>query len=83
MSNTQDPNSPGAPPLPEGVMQMPLVLLNNVNLRIDALPNGEKMIVIGPLALGIPMSSENEKWLREQLSVSGIKVVGPGILPRL
>lgn len=64
--------------VPSGpVQQVPVVMLGNCQMHVEKMPNGDKAIMIGPLALGIPLSQENIKWMEEQLKGTGIVIPRP------
>lgn len=75
-------------PLPEipQSLNIPLIMLGGqgfgVSMRIDKFPTGEKMLVLGPLALGIPLSPDSEKWLTDNLNPSGVMIVPAGAMPK-
>jgi hypothetical protein len=62
-------------------MQIPAVVISNVGLRVDALPNGEKMLVIGPLVLALPLDVGAQKWVSDNLASSKIAIVSAGEMP--
>jgi len=61
-------------------VQLPVIMLSALPMRVDTYPNGEKCVMIGPLFLGLPINADAEKWLKEQLTSSGILVPRPGML---
>ena len=67
-------------------LNIPLIMLGGqgfgVGMRIDKFPTGEKMLVLGPLVLGVPLSPETEKWLIDNLNSSGVLVVPAGMMPK-
>lgn len=66
-------------------LNIPLIMLGGqgfgVGMRIDRFPTGEKMLVLGPMVLGVPLSPESEKWLTDNLSGSGVLVVPASAMP--
>lgn len=64
-------------PPPTPFQQVPVVLLDKCQMRVEKMPNGDKVILVGPLALGIPLSQENLKWMEEQLKGTGIVIPRP------
>ena len=82
-------NIPGLPPgneIPQGTpqIQIPLIGLQGVGLRIDTMPDGNRILVIGPVALGIMMDEKTSKWLNENTSAaaeSGIVIARAGAVP--
>jgi len=64
-------------PLAE-TMRVPLVKIETAELRIDTMPNGHKVLLIGPVMLALPLSPDNQRFLREQMT--GIVIATPGDL---
>ena len=73
----------GVPPLVEvpvtELARVPMLAITGAAMRVQDGPDGKKLLMIGPLVLGIPMTPESQKWLREQLSP--IVIAAPSDLP--
>jgi hypothetical protein len=66
------------PPEPDpNTIQIPLVALQGVQMRIDQFPTGERMLVLGPLALGVHLTEPVEKWLAENLAAKPSGIIVP------
>lgn len=78
MSGIHVPGGNGPPPQE---LMVPVVVLNQVQIRIDTLPDGTRMLMIGPLALALPLNDQVEAWLNENLKAaqSGIVIAKPGM----
>jgi hypothetical protein len=59
-------------------MRVPLVKIETAEIRLDSMPNGNKVMLIGPVMLALPLSPENQRFLKEQMS--GIVIAAPGDL---
>jgi hypothetical protein len=60
--------------VPPAEMQFPLVPVQGVQLRMERAGSGERVLLIGPLVLALPLSGGSEQWLRGQLEGAGIVV---------
>lgn len=59
-------------------LRVPLVKVETAELRIDTMPNGHKVLLIGPVIMAVPLSPDNQRFLKEQMS--GIVIAAPGDL---
>lgn len=60
-------------------IQIPLIPLNNVSLMVQDQPNGDKVILMGPIMLALPVNEDAKKAIVEQLT--GITIAGADTLP--
>jgi hypothetical protein len=66
------------------VMNVPLLQLAGAGLRVDTLPDGNRILVIGPVAMAIALTPEMEEWLKAQISQgSGLVIARPDQIPKL
>jgi hypothetical protein len=65
---------PVPPVVPPAEMQFPLVPVQGVQLRMERAGSGERVLLIGPVVLALPLSGGSEQWLRGQLEGAGIVV---------
>jgi hypothetical protein len=72
----------GGAPAPTEI-QVPLIALNNVMVRVDTHPSGERMLVMGPMAFAIALTPDLEKWLVDNLKGSGLVIARPDQVPNL
>jgi hypothetical protein len=68
------------PPVAGQPVQIPVVVLANISMRVDTMPDGTKMLMLGPVALAIPFGPENIDWLNQQFAGSNIVIAKPGDL---
>ncbi len=66
-----------------GGMQVPAVHLNEVHLEIREDPDGTKYIVMGPIALVLPLDAEAVTWLEDKLKTSKVQIVPAGAIANL
>jgi hypothetical protein len=64
----------GGPPQDPNTIQIPLVMLQGVQMRIDVMPDGNRILVFGPMALAIHLSPETNAWLNEATKSSPIVI---------
>lgn len=58
-----------------GVLNIPLVSMAGCGLRVDTFPDGQKMLVLGPVAIGIPCGPEVIDWVDRNLVKDGSPVI--------
>lgn len=65
----------GGPALPDpNTIQIPLITLQGVQMRIDVMPDGNKLLVFGPMALAVHLTNEANDWLNEATKSSPIVI---------
>lgn len=78
-----DNGQPEPEPIGEpGVLNIPLVSLAGCGLRIDKFPDGNQMLVLGPVALAIPLGPPVVEWLEQNLKGSPIIVAPASAMPK-
>lgn len=60
--------------------RIPVVHVAGAGLRVQEGADGKKLLLIGPIVLGIPVSKETQQWIRDQLSP--IVVASAADMPR-
>lgn len=68
--------------LGDAQIKIPLVALTGCGLRIDKFPDGNQMLVIGPVAFGLPLSPENVQWLNQNLTGSSVIIAPAMAIPK-
>jgi hypothetical protein len=60
-------------------LQIPAVALNNCSFQVQRQPNGDAVILMGPIMLALPLTAETKRALVEALT--GVVVAGAQELP--
>ena len=61
-------------------IEVTAIHLNEVNMEVRE-EEGTKYLVMGPLALVLPLDAEGIEWLERQLAGAKVQVYKPGDLP--
>jgi hypothetical protein len=58
--------------------QIPFAPLSGANIQVSEGPEGQKMLIIGPVLLGLPLLPQHADQLAKALKGSEIQIVKPG-----
>jgi hypothetical protein len=60
--------------------QLPVIPLPGIQLNMQTGPDGQRYIILGPLALALPLGPDTERWLADNVNAnaSGLIIARPG-----
>lgn len=64
------------PPAPRA-LEIPAAILDGVELDVRDLPDGSRILVVGPFALAIPLDDTNARTIGERLADRPSSIVVP------
>ncbi len=64
-------------------VNIPAILLNDIHLDIQEDAEGNKCLVMGPVALVLPLSPEGVEWLAREIQGKKVQVVPASALGSL